>query len=61
MPAMDYHTLRAWVRGELPPERRREVGRQLLRSTDPRLPGLLRGLIREHERERRRKGKGAPR
>jgi hypothetical protein len=50
---MDCDTLRAWVRGTLPLERRREVGRYLLRCSDPALPGILRGLIQEHELEQR--------
>jgi hypothetical protein len=52
---MDCDDIRAWVRGTLSPERCREVGRYLLRSTDPRIPAILQGLIREHERELRSK------
>ena len=48
---MDIESLRRWVRRELPPDERREVGRWMLRSTDPDLPGILQGLVREHEDE----------
>lgn len=48
---MDIEQLRQWVRGQLPPERRREVGRWMLRSGDPALPSVLQGLVREHEDE----------
>jgi hypothetical protein len=54
---MDCDDIRAWVRGTLDPERRREVGRYLLRSSDPRIPGIVQGLIREHERELRSHGR----
>jgi hypothetical protein len=50
---MDIDQLRKWVRDELPAEERRAVGRELLRSSDPGLPGVLQGLIREHELEQR--------
>ncbi len=43
--------LRAWVRGELSGEERREVTRWLVRCTDPRLPALLQGMLREQRDE----------
>jgi len=43
--------LRKWVRDELPSNVRREVGRWLLRAADPAVPGIVQGLIREHEEE----------
>ena len=48
---MDELTLRAWVRGTLSPARRREVTAWMLRCTDPDLPILIHGLIREQEQE----------
>ncbi|MCK6517371.1 hypothetical protein L6R46_20200 [Myxococcota bacterium] len=49
---MNLELLRRWVRRELEPGERREVGRWMLRSTDPSLPGVLHGLVRELEEER---------
>ena len=46
---MNIDLLRRWVRDELDPATRREVGRWMLRSQDPALPGILQGLVREHE------------
>jgi hypothetical protein len=43
--------LRRWVRDELDPTTRREVGRWMLRSPDPALPGIVHALTREHEEE----------
>jgi hypothetical protein len=43
--------LRRWVRNELAPAERREVGRWMLRCPDPALPEVLYGLVREHEEE----------
>ena len=48
---MDIERLRQWVRGTLPRDERREVGRWMLRSTDPSIPTIIQGLIREHEEE----------
>lgn len=48
---MNVEMLRRWVRNELDRDARREVGRWMLRSTDPQLPSLLQGLIKEHEEE----------
>ena len=49
---MPLDRLRKWDRDELPPEERLEVGRWLLRSTDPTVSDILQGLIVEHEKER---------
>jgi hypothetical protein len=46
---MNEATLRAWVRKELPPEERREVTRWMIRCTDPALPLILHGMVRELE------------
>ena len=43
--------LRSWVRGELSGEDRREVTRWLVRCTDPRIPALLQGMLREQRDE----------
>lgn len=48
---MDIERIRRWVRGTLPPDERREVGRWMLRSSDPSLPNIMQGLIHEHEEE----------
>jgi hypothetical protein len=48
---MNLDQLRRWVRDELAPTERREVGRWILRCGDPALPVVLQGLIREHEQE----------
>lgn len=50
---MNEATLRAWVRGELAADERREVTRWLVRCTDPRLGPLLVGLAEEARLERR--------
>ncbi len=48
---MTEERLRAWVRGELAGEERREVTRWLVRCTDPRIPSLLQGMLREQRDE----------
>ncbi len=48
---MTEQELRAWVRGTLSPEARRDVSRWLVRCTDPRLGQVLRGLVREWRQE----------
>lgn len=48
---MNVDLLRGWVRDELDPATRREVGRWMLRAQDPELPGILQGFVREHEEE----------
>lgn len=49
---MDEDTLREWIRGTLPPARRREVTVWMLRCRDPNLPALMLGLAREYEDEK---------
>ena len=48
---MDIGQIRRWVRGTLPPDERRMVGRWMLRSSDTALPNIVQGLIREHQEE----------
>lgn len=48
---MNLETLRQWVRGELDPATRRQVGRWILRASNPDLPEILYGLVREFEHE----------
>lgn len=48
---MDIEQIRRWVRGTLPPDERRTVGRWMLRSSDAALPSIVQGLIREHQEE----------
>lgn len=43
--------LRAFVRNELPSDERKNVARWLVRCTDPDLPVLLQGLVREYRDE----------
>lgn len=49
---MDEVTLRAWIRGTLPPARRREVTVWMLRCKDPHLPALMEAFTREYEEEK---------
>lgn len=44
---MNEDTLRRWANDALPPEEAREVYRWMVRCTDPDLPFLLSGLLRE--------------
>jgi len=44
---MTEEMLKRWTRGELRGEERREVTRWVVRCTDPQLPVLLQGMIRE--------------
>lgn len=48
---MNIDMLRKWVRDELDPLRRREVGRWMLRCSDPQVPEIMHGLVREYEEE----------
>jgi len=44
-------SLRRYIRGQLSPQERRGVTRWIVGCTDPELPILLQGLIREHDEE----------